>query len=264
MVICAILKNSKRGFSANEETEFVSRYFISSDFLTNATFLCFKNIPKYSFIEYDVAIPLIFIVASLLWIYFGPNTQYRYEVKGTPRRSRLLGNAEIAGSREEFSLSGQYTGIKCSPVWKLESPRAVLQSSRQELQIQRNQDDPGATGDWNITRAVIRTRKYCSRKERSPARKRLVDGIPGIRKMWSSWIRSSLPLSFSLPYFGMPSGNTYGRDERLAITALNRFTWLEKSREKEKKRGDEGKRDKGDWQTAAKKAERRSDRTGYG
>lgn len=34
----------------------------------------------------------------------------------------------------------------------------------------------------------------------------------------------SRSLSFSPPFFGMPSGNTYDRDERLAITALNRFT----------------------------------------
>lgn len=69
-------------------------------------------------------------------------------------------------------------------------------------------------------------------------------------------MRSSLSLSLSLSFPGTSSGNTYSRDARLAITALNRFTWLEKSRERkrESKRKKERKRDKENWQTAAKKA----------
>lgn len=62
-------------------------------------------------------------------------------------------------------------------------------------------------------------------------------------------------LSFSLSFFGIPSGNTHGRDARLAITALNRFAWLERSREKERNQEKERKRDKEDWQTVAKKEE---------
>ena len=110
--------------------------------------------------------------------------------------------------------------------------------------------------DWRLKYHTYRnpyTEVLFAWKERL-ARKRSVgpEGIPGIRKMCDH--RECGPPHFSPSFSGM-SRNAHDQDVRLAITALNRFTWLERKweeireRKKERQRelADSSEKSKDDW-----------------
>lgn len=114
-VICEVSNEFyERGFLARNGCWILpSRHFISPNFLRNVHFLAWKI---FFCSTYGIRHRYSFDIRCR--VYSGPSTRHQHDARGTPSdRSGQLGNAEIAGSQEEFSLSGRYTEVKCSLVW---------------------------------------------------------------------------------------------------------------------------------------------------